>query len=239
MALTTAANKRKIGLSCGIALVLSPGAFPATPSALREKLLANAAQLLDEASISYAYGGSQFGYGQLCELCNACIHRIKPSSKQQLAQCPICRQCSLDCTHFIHTLFQRTGIDFPYLTSALMADLPPEKLLKSYGFYDLGLDVDAARGGDILVYGGHAVILEKNRHDGRGDIIHVTSGRDIRLAGQAIQRERFVYLAEFRGSLRRILRHTSLDTGESSIFDADPSNAKPTARFRPIHGTTP
>ena len=214
-----------------IALVAVPslGGAAAPSASVREKLLANAAQLLDEANISYAYGGNKFGYGQLCELCNACIRQFKPSSRQQLAKCPICRHCSLDCTHFIHTLFQRTGIEFPYLTSSLMADLSSDKLLKLYGFYDAGFDVDAARGGDILVYEGHAVILEKNRHQGRGDIIHVTSGRDIRLAGQAIQRERFADLGYFRGPLRRILRHMSLDPGPPGSFDPEPAAPNPVA----------
>ena len=231
------------------------GALASLLPSTREKLLANASHLLDEANVSYAYGGSQFGYGQWCELCNACIRQVKPSAKQQLAKCPICRQCSLDCTHFIHMVFNRSGIKFPYLTSALMADLPPEKLQKLYGFYDVGSDVDAALGGDILVYEGHAVILEKNRHNGRGDIIHVTSGKDIRIAGQAIQRERFAYLAGFRGTLRRILRHRLLDeqppvpTDEMSIdgqdktceesgktirYDEKAAPVKKSARFRPV-----
>jgi hypothetical protein len=68
----------------------------------------------------------------------------------------------------------------------------------------------------MLVYDGHVVILERihpalKKGDGiRGDVIHATGGRDIKLPGQGIQRERFVEIAHLRGSLRRILRHEAL-----------------------------
>jgi hypothetical protein len=183
------------------------------PPPLRDQLIRAAGDMLDNASISYAYGGRQLNAREICEQCNRCIEKKKPAPKRQLAVCPICQNCSLDCSHFIQLVFERVGVKFPYITTQMMLDLSPGNLKNPYGFYDVGFSITEARKGDLLVYHGHVVLLEKIYRNGRGDIIHVTSGRDIRTPGQAIQRERNVDLASFRGSLRRILRHQALDRG--------------------------
>jgi hypothetical protein len=111
---------------------------------------------------------------------------------------------------------REAGRPYPYLDTALMLGLSAAKLKSNYGLIDLDLDLERAAPGDLLVYDGHVVLLEK-RHAPvkgqatyRGDIVHATGGKDIRAPGEGIQRERFIDLAHFRGPLRRILRHQSL-----------------------------
>jgi hypothetical protein len=82
--------------------------------------------------------------------------------------------------------------------------------LERYHLRDIGARVQRALPGDLLVYEGHVVLLERRLPQGRGDIIHVTSGRDLKGPGLGLQRERNVPLSGFRGPLQRILRHKDL-----------------------------
>jgi hypothetical protein len=179
-------------------------------------VLADADRLLDEAQVSYVYGGSQLGDPPACDACNACLTDRHPQPTQRLAKCPACRACSLDCSHFTARVFADAGFPYPYLDTEGMLTYSAAKLERAFHLVDLGTDLSRAQAGDLLVYTGHVVLLERLA-DGpaaggvrRGDIIHATGGKDIRRPGEGIQRERFVDLAGFRGPLRRILRHASL-----------------------------
>jgi hypothetical protein len=75
------------------------------------------------------------------------------------------------------------------------------------------------------------------------DIIHATGGKDIKLPGQGIQRERFVRVGSFRGELLRVLRHQKLQAFWSKTRKAPPavhessstlSKDEPRFRMRPI-----
>lgn len=105
---------------------------------------------------------------------------------------------------------------YPYLDTTLMLQLDPRSLRERYQLVDLGQKIELAKAGDFLVYQGHVVMLEKRHRPvsglplHRGDLIHATGGRAIKAPGQGIQRERFVELTQFRGPLRRILRHLKL-----------------------------
>ena len=201
-------------LITGAAILLSLAFFgdpsQASEAPLITKLRNAAAQILESAQISYVYGGSSIGSAKECKLCNDCLDRLKPSPKERFEKCKDCYSCSLDCSHFVQRVFSDAGIHFPYLTTDTMRQTPPNILLKRYGLIDLGRDVRRSIAGDLLVYKGHVVLLEKVHKPGIGDIVHATGGRDIKGPGEGIQRERHVKLASFRGPLMRILRHQSL-----------------------------
>lgn len=189
----------------------------------QKSLLHVAASLLDEAQVSYVYGGYQVGDPAACQQCNSCLETHKPKPNQRLSQCPVCRQCSLDCSHFTELVYRQAGYPYPYLATSGMLAMDADVLRRRYDLVDLGTRLDQALTGDLLVYDGHVVMLERRREPQpgqaffRGDVIHATGGKDVRGPGEGIQRERFINLAHFRGPLRRILRHVKL---ESSIEKA-------------------
>lgn len=181
----------------------------------RQRLVKVAAKLLEEGQVSYVYGGYQKGDSEDCARCNSCLAKHQPAPKLRLKLCPGCAACSLDCSHFLALVFQQAGLPYPYLPTASMLGLDAAALRRQYGLIDLGSELRLAAAGDMLVYDGHVVMLEKAREPMpgrpyRGDVVHATSGRDVRGPGEGIQRERFVDLASFRGPLRRILRHQGL-----------------------------
>lgn len=203
----------------------------------QEKVLATAGQLLELAQISYVYGGSRLGDGEKCNTCNVCLETNNPDPKKRLVACPVCADCSLDCSHFIELVYRLAGAPYPYLDTKLMIALTGDRLRRNYNLEDLESRIDLAQPGDLFVYEGHVVILErlhgKSKGEFRGDIVHATGGKDIRLPGQGIQRERFVELRYFRGSLRRILRHVKLMPGQvvKPLKEADRTGP---ARLRPV-----
>lgn len=176
----------------------------------RDQVLKKAQDLLDTWSISYVYGGHKLGDPKVCQACNACLDLHKSGPKERLTDCPVCNDCSLDCSHYTFEVFKQAGLHATYLTTALMNNLSAPQLAKKYNLLDIGPNLSRAMPGDLLVYNGHVVLLEKKGKDGRGDVIHVTSGKDLRGPGHGIQRERHAMLASFRGPVLRILRHLDL-----------------------------
>lgn len=177
----------------------------------RQRDIVNSARrLLNEAPVSYAYGGNRLGTQTDCAACNDCLALKSPKPANRFKECPVCSRCSLDCSHFTKLIFQRAGLDHPYMTTKDMLSLPSNRLNRDFGFFDLPPDPASAAPGDLLVYKGHVVMLERKQGNGRGDVIHATGGRDIKDPGQGIQRERWAELSRFRGPLLRILRHKAL-----------------------------
>lgn len=176
----------------------------------RDQVVKKAGDLLDHWSVSYVYGGSKLGDPEHCQACNACLERMKSGPKERLTDCPVCNQCSLDCSHYTYEVFKQAGLNATYLSTALMNSLSPQELAGRYQLLDIGSSLTRAMPGDLLVYEGHVVLLEKKYPDGRGDLIHSTSGRELRGPGNGIQRERRADLANFRGPILRILRHLDL-----------------------------
>lgn len=173
----------------------------------RLEVLKQARDILENSSISYVYGGNRFGTESDCNTCNKCLEEKNPSPRKRFAACASCRRCSLDCSHFAHLVYQRAGLTMPYLDTKTMLRSSDEHLESNYGLEFVGNTPEIAQPGDLLVYRGHVVLLEKNHGDGTGDIIHATGSRDINGSGQGIQRARFIPLGSFRGPLQRILRH--------------------------------
>jgi hypothetical protein len=150
----------------------------------------------------------------------------------------VCTRCSIDCSHFAEKVYREAGVPYPYLDTATMLGSSAERLRRNYGLVDLGTDVSRAQAGDLLVYEGHVVMLERTRPltaenapgtpRYRGDVVHATGGGAIRTPGEGVQRERFVDLQYFRGPLLRILRHSALASSpkaRASAAAAAPSGA--------------
>lgn len=203
-----------------------------------DKLVSTADQLLELAQISYVYGGSALGDGETCALCKTCLEEKSPDSKKRLTLCPVCRECSLDCSHFTELVYRLSGLPYPYLDTKLMIGLSAERLLSNYGLQDLGTRLDLVQPGDLLVYPGHVVMLERmiglSKGVYRGDVIHATGGKDIKLPGQGIQRERYAELRYFRGTLQRILRHRGIQGGSVPLVAFDTLSAEPPAKVAPL-----
>ena len=175
----------------------------------QQEILQMANNLMETLPISYVYGGSNVTSARECNLCTNCLLRKSPDSKNRLKKCPSCKNCSLDCSHFTQVVYKLAGLHTPYINTSLMLSIKPSLLLRKYNLATIP-NLSSSEPGDLLVYQGHVVILERRHPHFRGDIIHATGGKDIKLPGQGIQRERNVSLVSFRGPLERILRHSSL-----------------------------
>ncbi len=226
-------NAWKYTWGIAVGCILSPPVLAKTPS----EILSTASSLLELAQISYVYGGSQLGDSDVCNQCNRCLEEKSPEPKKRLSACSVCADCSLDCSHFIELVYRLSGAPYPYIDTKLMINLSADRLRRNYKLEDLGTEVALTQPGDLFVYNGHVVMLERlhglTKGVYRGDIIHATGGKDIRLPGQGIQRERFVELKQYRGQLRRVLRHAALfSTKQPSLTKDTERPEKP--RLRPI-----
>lgn len=165
-----------------------------------------AANLLGRGSISYVYGGHQFSNEASCQKCNECV-QVGKSYKL----CQACLQCGLDCSHFVQRVFHDVGLVIPYLTTNTMLNLTAASLQRKYHLVDLRLRTDLMQPGDLVVYKGHVGMVEKIHNDQQVDMIHATSGREIKGdSGQGVQRARRIDVLNFHGPLKRILRHKAL-----------------------------
>ena len=175
---------------------------------LQKKILWHANELLNYSSITYVMGGQAIGSSVDCSACVSCLQVKKPAGKShtKVIKCPVCKNCSLDCSHFTQIVYQRSGLHIGYLTTKQMLGMSERDLALRYKLFVVN-HVSESQPGDLLVYKGHVVILEDLKKKGKGDIVHATGGRDIKSPGQGIQRERNVFLSHFRGPLLRILRH--------------------------------
>jgi transposase-like protein len=222
-------------------------------------VLAAADTLLEQALVSYVYGGYQVGDGEVCKRCNSCLETARPAPAARLKLCPVCRDCSLDCSHFTELVYRQAGSPYPYLETARMLSLSAAELRRSYGLDVVGSDAATglaqAQPGDLLVYKGHVVILERLQPPRagvspavmKGDVVHATGGRDIKAPGQGIQRERFADLANFRGPLLRVLRHHRLQPRAVSAATGrherpvssrpSPAGTPASRRLRPVQKT--
>jgi hypothetical protein len=220
-----------------ISMAFLAAALPAFGSveAFQEKIRLAGDDMLENLEVSYVYGGSKVGDAGTCDDCNSCLEKKRPSPKLRFKECPSCHHCSLDCSHFVQLVFERAGLGFPYLTSLQMLELSSESLSKKYNLRAVEFLPDGLVVGDLLIYRGHVVIVERLHEAGVADIIHATGGKDIKEPGQGIQRERFIRVANFRGPLLRVLRHDKLTHGSTN---ASRSSAAPTSarhvRFRPV-----
>ena len=185
-------------------------AFGGRSLPLRQKVLDEADRILNLANVSYVYGGRKLGAAAACDQCTSCLGEKKPSKENRLLSCPVCRECSLDCSNFVRLVFNRAGMKTPYLTTLQMREIGRKRLLKQYGWVDLGSKASRALPGDLLVYPGHVVIVERLLKPGVGDVVHATSGSEVRGPGHGIQRQTLIHFDRYKGPLQKVLRHKDL-----------------------------
>ena len=130
-----------------------------------------------------------------CESCTKCLNAKKPSKAKKVEACPQCQKCGLDCSHFILHVFKNSGLDTSYLTTAAMRTFLGRNFSDLYNLIDLGSSETRVMSGDLAVYPGHVVLVTKVYPETlKADIIHVTSGKDIKNAGEAVQSEKGISL---------------------------------------------
>lgn len=242
-------NRTRVFIIASICLVflgfLSRKSFAAVRPAtrLQSTLVQAGDEMLENLEVSYVYGGAKVGSLQQCDACNQCLESKRPSPRERFVKCPACNGCSLDCSHFTQLVYARAGLDYPYLTTSQMSDLSPQTLERKYNMLVVGTDIRRAEPGDLLVYPGHVVMLESASTKGFGDVIHATGGKDIKEPGQGIQRERQAQLGQFRGPLKRILRHRNLESERVASYRASGSGDIQVLpmrnRFRPVEKKNP
>ncbi len=190
----------------GIFFISAAGSFKKS-----DKLIGTAEYYLNHAEISYVWGGNTVADKKSCKSCSQCLNDKKPSKTNKVKACPMCKKCGLDCSHFILHVFENAGLKTKYLTTSAMRSFSKDKLLTDFNWIDMGAKASRAMNGDLAVYPGHVIMIMKVYPEtAKADIIHVTSGRDIKSPGEAVQTERGIKIENFRGPLQRLLRHKDI-----------------------------
>src|SRR5262249_14938310 len=105
-----------------------------SPAVLPQRRLLNVAESLCRRNdIPYALCGSAMADRATCQECRACVSVKHLRVDRRARSCQACRQCGVDCSHFVNRVFKEAGLPFPYLATAKMKRLPAEKLRAKYG----------------------------------------------------------------------------------------------------------
>jgi hypothetical protein len=189
---------------------------PAPRSEMSEEsaaLMSVARSYRGKTYIPYVWGGDHVGDQATCQACRACVEgkgRLKVERRARA--CTACRQCGVDCSHFVNRLYKEAGLPYPYLSTSKLKRLSASTLHKRYGLVDLGRDLSRAQPGDLLVSPRHVVMLLRMRDGTTGDFIHVSrSIKHGRMGGVEVVENQDLF--RFRGRLVRILRHQALLNG--------------------------
>ena len=181
----------------------------ATAPSLRDSLLQVAGKYAGETYIPYVWGGDAVGSKRACEQCRACIgmrHHLKVS--KQPASCQACKQCGMDCSHFVQRIFREAGLGFPYLPTMQLKHLTPAKLR-------------LAKPGDLLLHKNHIVMLLDKTGARSGDFIHVSRLiKRGKVGGVEVVHD--TDLEKYRGKVLRILRHIAIDQADKRAPSAKP-----------------
>lgn len=174
---------------------------------LQEKLLYLADYYGSLDFVPYIWGGGNIGKKQVCLDCRKCVQKKGVGLKSRLSRCTACQSCGIDCSHFVNTIYNQVGLDFPYASTAELRRLRPEDIAGQYNLLDMGKNLRVVQPGDLLVYRNHVVMALALRSEGRGDFIHATrfGGGLKQIGGIKLERDR--KMLSFRGKLMRILRH--------------------------------
>lgn len=193
----------------------------ATAPSLRDSLLQVADKYAGETYIPYVWGGDAVGSKRACEQCRACIgirHHLMVS--KQPASCQACKQCGLDCSHFVQRIFREAGLSFPYLPTMQLKHLTPAKL-RLNNLVDVGRDLHLAKPGDLLLHKNHIVMLLDKTGARSGDFIHVSRLiKRGKVGGVEVVRD--TDLEKYRGKVLRILRHVAIDQADKRSPAAKP-----------------
>lgn len=194
--------------------------------ARRAQLIDTALSYLVHASVPYVWGGGVIGDDETCTKCAQCAMKYqKRGIQKRHLNCPECTRCGLDCSHFVHKVFNRAGFEFPFTSTSGMMKANKERPRAVPGLRYIGKDLRLAMPGDLLVLRKHVVILVRLHDDLSADVVHVSrsvrnsSYGDMHNIGKVggIEYRRGVNLQRFYGGLSRILRHDQLHAPVRSI----------------------
>ncbi len=169
----------------------------------------------DMTYVPYVWAGGKIGTKSSCLECRACVDS-KPHLKveRRLKSCTACQQCGIDCSHFANRVLTDAGLPYPYIDTRGLTHFSREELRRKYNLVDMGRDTKRALPGDLLLFKHHVVMVLDSFGDGMGDILHVSRSTKRKGTG-GIEVVRGQSLGKFRGRLVKILRHGSLDDGET------------------------
>ena len=161
--------------------------------------------------VPYIWGGWSIGSKKECYACRRCVRSENIELKQRAQACRACQKCGMDCSHFVHSVFRKAGLSYPYASSIEMARQSSSGITKHFQFVDLGKQVAELRPGDLVVFLRHVVIVTKVTGTGRADIAHISRyrGASRHLLG-GFRHDLDVNILKYRGGLIRILRHEKL-----------------------------
>jgi cell wall-associated NlpC family hydrolase len=180
---------------------------------LREVLMRKAAELARMSYVPYVWGGNALGDASTCGECRKCIMGKRRLSVERRAKvCSACRQCGVDCSHFVNRVYEAAGLAYPYVSTKPLTRMRPEDIKRKFGLVSIGRDLRLARPGDILLHERHVTMLLRLIDAGHADILHVSRSTRRHGAG-GVEIVRNADVLHFRGKLVRIFRHQALMDG--------------------------
>ncbi len=181
------------------------------PEDLRSELVSTAERFGARNYIPYVWGGKKIADTATCLECRTCIASAKVrTGKASAKSCSACKQCGVDCSHFVNLVFKEAGLPYPYISTQKMKVLSRARLRRNH-LLDLGRNLEIARAGDLLLHENHVMLLISDPLNGYGDYVHVNRPvKKGRIGGVEIVRD--ADLSERRGGrLIKILRHIGLE----------------------------
>ncbi len=184
---------------------------------LRDRLLAVAAKFGEQTYVPYVWGGNAMGDPKSCSECRACMASKKRVRVERRARgCAACRQCGMDCSHFVTRVYNDAGIKMPYASTNTLNHMSKQDLRDRFGLVDIGRQLSTAKPGDLLLHDRHITLLLKLRSDSYGDVLHASrSNKKGRIGGVEVAVDK--NLLRFRGRLRKILRPLELDREDRDL----------------------
>lgn len=157
--------------------------------------------------VPYVWGGgsTQPESPSACQQCKECIETGKYNTRNVFTSCRACQSCGIDCSHLVNQVLRNAGMRTPYGSTEELLSRSVEDLERLYQVIDIPARPAAALPGDLLVFGGHVVLLLNQHGDGSGTVVHSAAyKKDSTVGGIAIED---IDLAKYAGGMRRILRH--------------------------------
>lgn len=161
--------------------------------------------------VPYIWGGWSLASKRVCNACRRCVRSENIELKRRAQSCKDCRKCGMDCSHFVHAVFRKAGLPYPYASSREMATQSSEGMAKHFQFVDLGKQIAELQPGDLVVFPRHVAIITRVTGSGRADLAHISRyrGASKYLLG-GFRHDLDVSITEYRGGFIRILRHERL-----------------------------
>lgn len=205
--------------------------------AIQNKLVQLGERFADMTHVPYIWGGERIGTKAECDACRKCAASSKTRLDKRLNRCDACKRCGVDCSHFVHRLYQTVGLGYQYATTGELTRVTESQLLNHYKMIDIGTSLADAQPGDLLLYKRHVAMLLRVRDDQHADFVHASRfrpGDRHKLGGLRLDMNQNIY--RFRGQLVRILRHQFLHDGTGSMAQNTPDTfSTPISELKNTH----